>query len=62
MRKYYVSFVWKPSDDDIRFDCDLLYGDPDNMEETIKNWYKELHEKTSNEIEASLTIINWKAL
>ena len=30
--------------------------------QTLMNWYKELHKKTSEEPEACLTIINWKAL
>ena len=62
MRKYYVTYMWKPTDESIDLDYAFMNGDPDNMEETIHNWYKELRKKTSTEIEACLTIINWKAL
>ena len=62
MRKYYVVYSWRSTDENIDIDFAFLMGDPDNMEETIMNWYKELRSKTSDEIEACLTIINWKAL
>ena len=60
--KFYVTYMWKPTDETIDIDYCFMNGDTDNMEETLSNWYKELHEKTSNEPEACLTIINWKAL
>lgn len=62
MSKFYVTYMWKPTYETIDIDCCFMNGDSDNMEETLKNWYKELHEKTSKEPEACLTIINWKAL
>lgn len=62
MRKYYVSYLWCPDDDGLSLDCAFMMGDPDDMEETIKNWYKELGKKTSTEPEANLTIINWKVV
>ena len=62
MSKFYVTYMWKPSDESIDIDYAFMNGDTDNMEETLMNWYKELHEKTSKEPEACLTIINWKAL
>lgn len=62
MRKYYVVYSWRSTDENTDIDFAFLMGDPDNMEETIMNWYKELRSKTSDEIEACLTIINWKAL
>ena len=62
MKKYYVTYAWRTTDDSIDIDYAFLMGDPDNMEETLINWYKELRSKTSDEIEACLTIINWKVL
>ena len=62
MRKYYVTYMWKPSDESIDIDYAFMMGDSDNMEETLENWYKELRNKTSNQIESCLTIINWKVL
>ena len=60
--KFYVTYIWKPTDETIDIDYCFMNGDTDNMEETLSNWYKELRGKTSDEPEACLTIINWKAL
>lgn len=62
MSKFYVTYMWKPSDETIDIDYAFMEGDSDNMEETLSNWYKELRKRTSSEIEACLTIINWKVL
>ena len=60
--KFYVTYMWKPTDETIDIDYRFMNGDTDNMEETLSNWYKELRKNTSDEPEACLTIINWKAL
>jgi len=60
--KFYVTYMWKPTDETIDIDYCFMNGDTDNMEETLHNWYKELGDKTSHEPEACLTIINWKVL
>ena len=62
MSRFYVTYIWKPTDETIDIDCCFMNGDTDNMEETLTNWYKELHEKTSKEPETCLTIINWKVV
>ena len=62
MRKYYITYLWCPVDGGLSLEYDFMMGDPDNMEETIKLWYKELRKRTSTDIEANLTIINWKVL
>ncbi len=62
MSKFYVTYMYKPTDETIDLDYAFMEGDSDNMEETLSKWYKVLGKETSIEPEACLTIINWKAL